>query len=1092
MAERGECGPPGDEPHQDEPQECAICYTEYIDPRLLECSHKFCLKCLRELSETPTKEDEIIVCPMCRARTVIPQGGVQALPQSSEYQIKCQACDEANPAVSKCLDCDYYLCCECQAAHQRLAQLRTHRIAKLDRGGKLKSKNKCEHHPDQDLCFYCNTCEDLICKECTSTRHKKSVHSFDDLSLAMTKCKQEVGALVSQTEKNIQEFLSANPSPDDSRKRLETMLTKTRIQISLKAEKEIAKIRQKEEQLRQEAEELVAKRDKEFAFATTARKVLSNVSKVMTSTSSHEVLWAKKKLLRELKAHKELKKAVHKQSFLGLHASEVDGEIGTLVQQEKWECKSRVNVGQVNHFAVFSAGDVATSNTSELKIMNLKGEVLAKKTTIPSTAGDPNEVQNPTALAVNNSDDVVVLDSPLVKTFDKELKLLHHFTPGKEADIDGTPTCLAVSDSYIAIGYKDKEQISLHNSDGSLIRKVAAPMIAEHLTTNSQQLIYTNESKRRMIAIDLNGKQSFNLWGKDWIPRGLCCDVGGDIYVIVGDYVQHYGQTNPTLISSWSLEFSTYQGSVATDITFSLPGLMLAASDKGFIRYNSAECCYFSDMAERGECGPAADEPQEKPQECAICYTEYIDPRLLECSHKFCLKCLKELSETPTKEDDIIVCPMCRARTVIPQGGVQALPQSSEYQIKCQACDEANTAVSKCLDCDYYLCCECKEAHQRFAQLRTHRIASLDRGGKLKSQNKCEHHPDQNLCFYCNTCELLICNECTTTRHNRSVHSYDDLGLAMKKCKQEVDALVSQTEKNIKEFLSANPSPDDSRKRLNMRLTKTRIRISLKAEKEIAKIRQKEEQLRHEAEELVAKTDKEFTFASTARPVLSNVSKVMTSPSSPEVLGAKKKLLRELKAHRDLKTAVHKQSFLGLHASEVDGEIGTLVQQEKWECKSRVNVGQVNHFAVFSAGDVATSNTSELKIMNLKGEVLAKKTTIPSTAGDPNEVQNPTALAVNNSDDLVVLDSPLVNTFNKKLKLLHHFTPGSEADIDGTPTCLAVSDSYIAVGYQDKEQISLHNSDGSLIRKVAAPMIAEHLTTNSQQLIYIDENKCNM
>ncbi len=47
---------------QEDVFDCSICLERYTDPRLLGCSHSFCLECLLKLE----RRSHVIKCPECR------------------------------------------------------------------------------------------------------------------------------------------------------------------------------------------------------------------------------------------------------------------------------------------------------------------------------------------------------------------------------------------------------------------------------------------------------------------------------------------------------------------------------------------------------------------------------------------------------------------------------------------------------------------------------------------------------------------------------------------------------------------------------------------------------------------------------------------------------------------------------------------------------------------------------------------------------------------------------------------------------------------------------------------------------------------
>lgn len=65
--------------------QCPICLDDFKEPKLLDCSHSLCRKCIEDLSKS-ANESRFINCPLCRAKTKIPQEGAKKLPKNTKLE----------------------------------------------------------------------------------------------------------------------------------------------------------------------------------------------------------------------------------------------------------------------------------------------------------------------------------------------------------------------------------------------------------------------------------------------------------------------------------------------------------------------------------------------------------------------------------------------------------------------------------------------------------------------------------------------------------------------------------------------------------------------------------------------------------------------------------------------------------------------------------------------------------------------------------------------------------------------------------------------------------------------------------------------
>ena len=174
---------------------------------------------------------------------------------------------------------------------------------------------------------------------------------------------------------------------------------------------------------------------------------------------------------------------------------------------------------------------------------------------------------------------------------------------------------------------------------------------------------------------------------------------------------------------------------------------------------------------------------------CSVCMCKYTDPKQLPCLHSFCLHCLNGIQRTSGRRDKI-ACPECRQEFNVPDNGnlaalptnfrinslldVLAIKECSTTGVKCGNCDKRSKENHYCFQCCEFWCGECITFHNGMKANKDHYALALedfqdhDFENILKRPTFCAipGHEKKEIEFFCNICEVAICNACALTNHD--------------------------------------------------------------------------------------------------------------------------------------------------------------------------------------------------------------------------------------------------------------------------------------------------------------------------------------
>jgi hypothetical protein len=164
---------------------------------------------------------------------------------------------------------------------------------------------------------------------------------------------------------------------------------------------------------------------------------------------------------------------------------------------------------------------------------------------------------------------------------------------------------------------------------------------------------------------------------------------------------------------------------------------------------------------------------------CSICLSVQTKPKTLPCNHSFCLECIQTYCDS-LLPGVVPVCPTCRARFEIPDGGMESLPTNFVIEGLVNLCKMRDGLVDGTLQSTLDTsavtssgsgycttgerlptarCCE----QQRTAAVEEYQgfASGADGSGDLSVQSSgfCRFHHEE-MTFYCQNCHLNLCIFC--------------------------------------------------------------------------------------------------------------------------------------------------------------------------------------------------------------------------------------------------------------------------------------------------------------------------------------------
>ena len=152
---------------------CSICLDTYTDPKILQCFHVYCQKCLVKLVIRDQQGQLSLSCPICRQATPIPASGTAGLQSAFHINRLIEIVDEHKKAK------------DASASAERVDSK-----AESFSPCKKSSYRTVLEHDGREMELFCETCGELICFKCALKGGKHHSHDYTDINESFEKYKE--------------------------------------------------------------------------------------------------------------------------------------------------------------------------------------------------------------------------------------------------------------------------------------------------------------------------------------------------------------------------------------------------------------------------------------------------------------------------------------------------------------------------------------------------------------------------------------------------------------------------------------------------------------------------------------------------------------------------------------------------------------------------------------------------------------------------------------------------------------------------------------------------------------------------------------
>ena len=221
-----------------------------------------------------------------------------------ETELKCDECgDDNDPVVALCVDCELYLCQDCNKPHSK--KNKTHDIVSLHlvtgeeaAGQPTRKVLYCPNHQKNELDYYCNTCDKIVCLYCTVKDHVG--HTHDIVEKTASEHRNVLRKIITPVDEMIENLSKAEANIVSTQEKIKEQANEIDQEIDKCYVEQLQELNKHHKQLKKQLNDAVSEKEKalneQLNDVTSLQDELKNVEELregLEKTPDHKIFSTK-------------------------------------------------------------------------------------------------------------------------------------------------------------------------------------------------------------------------------------------------------------------------------------------------------------------------------------------------------------------------------------------------------------------------------------------------------------------------------------------------------------------------------------------------------------------------------------------------------------------------------------------------------------------------------------------------------------------------------------------------------------------------------------------------------------------------------